>query len=58
MTRKHFEAFAAMIRDLRGEMLERDRATVAHKLVPILSEANPNFDALRFIKVCKLELDQ
>ena len=50
MTRKHFEAVAAII--AKRENWE-DRRDLASDFIDLFEKENPNFDAVRFIKACK-----
>jgi hypothetical protein len=53
MTRKHFEAIAAAVRET--ELAHGDRIALAHKLGRTLAAYNPSFQFDRFIKACGVE---
>jgi hypothetical protein len=50
MTRKHFEAFAKMLREIEDKVL---RKIIAEKIIPILGDDNALFDEERFRKAAK-----
>ena len=56
MTKKHFEAFARVIReDYNEEHLDRDTAMRMASMVWLVAERdNPRFDRARFLKACGL----
>ncbi len=64
MTRKHFEAIAAAVRDAQGvsgntgDDLTVERATlhrVAHALADACRRENPQLDRGRFLRACGVE---
>ena len=46
MTKKHFEAIAAILRE------HNDKASIINALAFEFAKFNPNFDAERFVKAC------
>lgn len=54
MTRKHFEAVAATIAELK--ISAADRVHVASKLAAVFITLNPRFDARRFLAACGVEV--
>lgn len=58
MTRKHFEALAAMVRDLASTTADPTQAVDiavrdhADTLAKFCATQNPNFDRARFLKAC------
>jgi hypothetical protein len=58
VSRKHFEAFARMIVELRNRIGEHERRLVARQLACTLSEYNTRFDHDRFLKACFPELSE
>lgn len=52
MTKKHFEAFAAAIKDSETGELWRD--DMARLVIQVAQQFNPRFDANRFLKAAGL----
>jgi hypothetical protein len=55
MTRKHFELFAAMLRNVPSTAL---RLEFAATLIPVLKESNPNFKEDTFRKAANCQIDR
>jgi hypothetical protein len=59
MSRKHFEALAEVVRNLRQEAARHDSDwicidAVASALAKMAYQFNPRFDRMRFLRACKL----
>lgn len=52
MTRKHFEAIAAIIKGL--VLTHSEKEPIAQQFADLCEESNPDFDRARFLKACGL----
>ena len=55
MTRKHFEAIAAVLKSRQNDPDKTVRATaagIARDMTVVLAETNPRFDRNRFLTAC------
>ena len=50
MTRKHFEAIAATIKETKLSTM--DRVVFSNRIADTLAETNPRFDRALFLKAC------
>jgi hypothetical protein len=60
MTKKHFEALAAALRqsqiDFKGKFAEQvGSEDAARRIADVCARFNPNFDRARFLKACGVE---
>jgi hypothetical protein len=58
VSRKHFEAIAQLITDLKDRIGEKERRIIAHELANTLSQFNGMFDRGRFLAACELSKEE
>jgi len=55
MTRKDYEAFAAIVKDLNEFRFDNNMALVAAKMATVFAADNERFDARRFYAACGVD---